>query len=119
MNLEWYYTFLVVAKYQNYRRAADELFITQTSVYNHVKNLEALLGVELVETSGRNITLTEAGQFFCKIAKETITTYENGLYVIKNMKSSYKTTLKIVVTTYIDNYLIPKFLSIFFRNNLT
>ena len=93
MNLEWYYTFLVVAKYQNYRKAADELFITQTSVYNHVKNLEALLGVELVETSGRNIALTEAGQYFCKIAKETITTYEKGLYAIKNLKSSYKTTL--------------------------
>lgn len=70
MNLEWYYTFLVVAKYQNYRRAADELFITQTSVYNHVKNLEALLGVELVETSGRNITLTEAGQFFVKLQRK-------------------------------------------------
>lgn len=115
MNLEWYYTFLVVAKYQNYRKAADELFITQTSVYNHVKNLEALLGVELVETSGRNITLTEAGHFFCKIARETITTYENGLYAIKNMKSNYKTALKVVVTTYIDNYLIPKFLPIFFQ----
>ena len=115
MNLEWYYTFLVVAKYQNYRKAADELFITQTSVYNHVKNLEALLGVELVETSGRNIALTEAGQYFCKIAKETITTYEKGLYAIKNMKSSYKTTLKVVVTAYIDNYLIPKFLPIFFQ----
>ena len=115
MNLEWYYTFLVVAKYQNYRKAADELFITQTSVYNHVKNLEALLGVELVETSGRNIALTEAGQYFCKIANETITTYEKGLYAIKNMKSSYKTTLKVVVTAYIDNYLIPKFLPIFFQ----
>lgn len=72
------------------------------------------MGVELVETSGRNITLNEAGQFVCKIAKETITTYKNGLYAVKNMKSSYKTTLKIDVTTYIDNYLISKFLPIFF-----
>ncbi len=115
MNLEWYYTFLVVAKYQNYRKAADELFITQTSVYNHEKNLEALLGIELVQTSGRNITLTEAGQYFCNIAKDTISAYENGLYAIKNMKANYKITLKIVVTTYIDNYLLPKFLPIFFE----
>lgn len=115
MNLEWYYTFLVVAKYQNYRKAADELFITQTSVFNHVKNLEALLGVDLVETSGRNIILTEAGQHFCTIAKDTISTYENGLYAMKNIKANYKTTLKIVVTTYIDNYLLPKFLPIFFE----
>lgn len=115
MNLEWYYTFLVVAKYQNYRKAADELFITQTSVYNHVKNLEALLGVDLVEQSGRNIILTKAGQYFCGIAKETINTYEKGIYSIKNMESNYKATLKIVVTTYIDNYLLTKFLPLFFK----
>lgn len=115
MNLEWYYTFLVVAKYQNYRKAADDLFITQTSVFNHIKNLETLLGVDLVEPSGRNITLTEAGKYFCPIAKETIDTYEKGLYAMKTMKSKYKTTLKIVVTTYIDNYLLPRFLPIFFE----
>lgn len=115
MNLEWYYTFLVVAKYENYRKAADELFITQTSVYNHIKNLESLLGVELVQTSGRNITLTEAGEYFRTIAKDTISAYENGLYAIKNLKNNYKSTLKIVVTTYIDNYLLPKFLPIFFE----
>lgn len=115
MNLEWYHTFLVVAKYQNYRKAADELFITQTSVFNHIKNLEALLGVNLVEQSGRNIILTEAGKYFCPIAKETMDTYEKGIYAVKNMKSKYKTTLKIVVTTYIDNYLLPRFLPIFFE----
>lgn len=116
MNLEWYYTFLLVAKYQNYRKVADELFITQTSVFNHVKNLEKLVGVNLVEQSGRNIVLTEAGKYFYPIAKETIDVYEKGLNTIKNMKSLYKTTLKVVVSTYIDNYLLPKFLPLFFEN---
>lgn len=115
MNLEWYHTFLVVAKYQNYRKAADELFITQTSVFNHIKNLESLLGIDLVEQSGRNIILTEAGKYFCPIAKETLDTYEKGIYAMKHMNSNYKTTLKIVVTTYIDNYLLPRFLPIFFE----
>ncbi|WP_310603169.1 LysR family transcriptional regulator [Anaerosporobacter sp.] len=115
MNLEWYYTFLVVAKYQNYRKAAEELFITQTSVYNHIKNLESLLGVALVEQSGRNIVLTDTGRYFCPIAQKTIEVYEQGIYDMKNMKSNYKTTLKIVVTTYIDNYLLPRFLPLFFE----
>ncbi len=115
MNLEWYYTFLLVAKYQNYRKAANELFITQTSVFNHVKNLEQLAGVNLVEQSGRNIVLTEAGKYFYPFVKETIDVYEKGLNAIKNTQFMYKKTLKIVVSTYIDNYLLPKFLPLFFE----
>ena len=64
MNLEWYYTFIVVAKYENYRKAADELFITQTSVFNHIKNLENLLKIKLFEAKGRNIVLTDDGKIF-------------------------------------------------------
>lgn len=114
MNLEWYNTFLVVAKYENYRKAADELFITQTTAFNHIKNLEGLLGVSLFEQSGRNIILTEAGKYFYPIAQETIRVYEQGLYDMRNMGTIKRTKLKIAVTTYIDNYLLPKFLPVLF-----
>lgn len=115
MNLEWYYTFLVVAKYQNYRKAADELFITQTTVFNHIKNLEGLLGVNLFEQFGRNIVLTESGKYFYPIAQKTINVYEQGLYDMKNIGAAKRTKLNLAVTTYIDNYLLPKFLPILFN----
>lgn len=115
MNLEWYYTFLVVAKYQNYRKAADELFITQTIVFNHIKNLEGLLGVNLFEQFGRNIILTECGKYFYDIAQKTINVYEQGLYDMKNMGTTKRTKLNLAVTTYIDGYLLPKFLPILFN----
>ncbi|WP_138262286.1 LysR family transcriptional regulator [Enterocloster clostridioformis] len=115
MNLEWYYTFLVVAKYQNYRKAADELFITQTTVFNHIKNLEGVLGVNLFEQFGRNIILTESGKYFYPIAQKTINVYEQGLYDMKNMGTTKRTKLNLAVTTYIDGYLLPKFLPILFN----
>jgi LysR family transcriptional repressor of citA len=88
VNLEWYYTFLVVAKHENYRKAAEELFITSTSVFNHIKNLENLLKVKLFEQNGRNIILTEDGKNFFPIATKTITTYEKGIYEMKNSKKN-------------------------------
>ncbi|MBU3157599.1 LysR family transcriptional regulator [Clostridium estertheticum] len=114
MNLEWYYTFIVVAKYENYRKAADELFITQTSVFNHIKNLENLLKLKLFEAKGRNIVLTDDGKFFYSIAVRTISTYEKGIYEMKNSKKKYSFRLNVVVTSYIASYLMPKFLPIFF-----
>lgn len=115
MNLEWYYTFIVVAKYENYRKAADELFITQTSVFNHIKNLENLLKVKLFEPKGRNITLTDDGKIFYPIAAETISTYEKGIYEMKNSKKKYSFRISVVVTPYIASYLMPKFLPVFFE----
>lgn len=114
MNLEWYYTFLTVAKYENYRKAADELFSTQTTVFNHIKNLENFLNVRLFRPVGRNIILTENGKTFYSVAIETINTYESGLFKIKN-SNKYDSKLNIAVTTYIASYIIPKFLPIFFE----
>lgn len=115
MNLEWYKTFLIVAKYENYRKASNELFITQTSVFNHIKNLENLLKVKLFEVNGRNIVLTDDGKFFYPIAVETIRAYEKGIYEMRNSKKRYSCILNVVVTSYIASYLMPKFLPIFFE----
>lgn len=114
MNLEWYYTFLTVAKYENYRKASEELFSTQTTLFNHIKNLEIFLNIKLFKQIGRNIILTEEGKFFYSVALETIETYEKGLLKIKNI-DKYTSNLNVAVTTYIASYLIPKFLPIFFE----
>ena len=115
MNLEWYYTFIIVSKYENYRKAAEELFITQTSVFNHIKNLEKLLKTKLFEAKGRNIVLSDDGKFFYPIAAKTIRTYEEGIYEMRNSKKKYSFRLSVVVTSYIASYLMPKFLEIFFE----
>lgn len=115
MNIDWYYTFLAVAKYQNYRKAAEELFSTQTTVFNHIKNLETLLNAKLFKQSGRNIILTEIGYKFLPLAKETLLVYEKNIKKIKEYSSTKPINLKIVISSYIDNYLLPKFLPLFLK----
>lgn len=116
MNLDCYYTFIVLAKTQNYRKASEELFITQPSIFKQIKKLEEHLQVNLFETVGRHIVLTNEGQAFLPIAKEFIKTYEAGIEQMRNLKYNYSFRLNVVVTPYIATYLIPKFLPIFFKN---
>lgn len=116
MNLDCYYTFIVLAKTQNYRKASEELFITQPSIFKQIKKLEEHLQVKLFETVGRHIVLTNEGQTFVPIAKEFIKTYEAGIEKMRNLKYNYSFRLNVVVTPYIATYLIPKFLPIFFKN---
>jgi LysR family glycine cleavage system transcriptional activator len=55
-------TFCVAAKYQSFRTAADELFITSSAVSHQMKNLEEELGQKLFERGTRELTLTETGK---------------------------------------------------------
>jgi DNA-binding transcriptional LysR family regulator len=54
--------FRVVADNLNYRRAADELHITQPAVTSQIRSLEKSLGIALFDRVGRETSLTLAGE---------------------------------------------------------
>lgn len=115
-NLEWYYTFLATAKHENLRKAAEELYMTQTTVFHHIHNMESALSIQLFERNGKNIKLSDTGRAFVPIAKTTVRTYEKGIEAIQNIKTGYQYKIKLAVTPYIASYLMPKFLCEFFES---
>lgn len=64
LNLQHLSTFLTVAGWKNFTRAAEELGYSQSSVTTHIKNLEKELGYELFEREqfSKNVRLTGAGR---------------------------------------------------------
>ena len=54
-------TFCVAARYESFRVAADELFITSSAVSHQIKGLEEELGLQLFDRGTRELKLTEAG----------------------------------------------------------
>lgn len=69
MTLNQLYYFEMIAKYENYRKAAEELYISQPSLSRSIASLEEELGVLLFEKTGRGIRLTKGGQLFLEYAK--------------------------------------------------
>ena len=115
MNLDWYYTFLVLAKHLNYRKASEELFLTEPTLYQQIKKLEKHLQVQLFETVGRNLTLTAVGREFIEIAENLIQTYEQSIQKIRLQNKKQQSHIKIAVSPYIATYLLPQFLQEFFQ----
>lgn len=62
--------FLTVAREENISRAADILCITQPTLSRQIADLEAELGVQLLERGKRRTRLTEAGLLLRKRAEE-------------------------------------------------
>lgn len=54
--------FLIVAKYENFSKAAEELYIAQPSLSKSIAALEAEFELSLFERNGKRIRLSEAGR---------------------------------------------------------
>ena len=54
-------TFCVAARYESFRAAADELFITSSAVSHQIKGLEEQLGLQLFDRGSRELKLTDVG----------------------------------------------------------
>lgn len=74
MKIIWLQAFIAVAKFGSFSVAADELYISQSSISKHIHSLEEELGVSVFERNTRNISLSPAGRAIfnraCVICKE-------------------------------------------------
>jgi DNA-binding transcriptional LysR family regulator len=61
--------FRTVAEQQSFRKAAEELYLTQPAVSLQIKALEEDLGVQLFDRSGPHAGLTAAGTVLLKHAR--------------------------------------------------
>lgn len=64
--------FLVIAREENFARAAEQLHVTQPTLSRQIADLEAELGVKLFYRSNHNIILTEDGTLLKRRAQEIL-----------------------------------------------
>jgi DNA-binding transcriptional LysR family regulator len=64
--------FLAVSQERNFTRAAARLHVTQPGVSAQIRQLERELGAELLDRSGRVVTLTQAGEAVLPFARSAL-----------------------------------------------
>lgn len=72
LNLVFVQTFLKVADYGSFTRAAEEIYLSKVSVMNQVNALEKFIGAKLFHRTNHGVVLTEAGKSFYKNAENLI-----------------------------------------------
>ena len=68
--------FQLVVKHNSFTAAANEGFISQSAISQHIKTLERELGVSLFNRTKRSIELTPAGEYFYKKSLILLEDYE-------------------------------------------
>lgn len=71
--------FATVARHRSFTRAAEELLITQPALSRTVAQLEAALGVRLLDRSSRGVALTGTGADFLVHTERTLAAFDAAL----------------------------------------
>ncbi len=82
--------FLAIVKYEKFTTAANELFISQSSLSKQILSLERELGVKLFSRNTRNIELTPIGKELVNYAKKIVSEYEKMTLSIRDFHEDQK-----------------------------
>lgn len=100
-------TFCVAARYESFRTASEELFITASAVSHQIKSLEEELGEQLFDRTGRDIILTETGKALYDDASPLIDQLDT--VVAKYKKGAISSSIRISVQPFFaSEYFVPR-----------
>ena len=87
MELKSVRIFVMAAKYLNFSKVAETLFLSQSSISKYISSLENELGDKLLIRDTKNVVLTEFGQAFLPHAIAMLDQEEQALDFVHHYKS--------------------------------
>ena len=109
--------FVNAVKYKSFSKAADATFLTQPTISTHVGNLEAELGVRLLNRKGREISLTHEGQEFYSYAMELLNIRERAINQLHSFSKELEGILEIQTSSIPGHSFLPKLMEEFHKKN--
>lgn len=109
MDVKQLQTFIVLSRLLNFRAAAEELNYSQSTVSDHIRNLEQELGVKLFERLGKKVFLNEEGKKLISPAQKMLQDAEE-IHELFNKGEKVRGTLKIGAAETLCAFWLPPLL---------
>jgi len=100
--------FIAIAEQGGFQKAADALHITQTALTRRLQNLEALLGVKLVERTTRSVALTHIGLDFLPQARRLLADLAAALAEIQSTGKAQRGDVSIACVPTVGVQYLPR-----------
>ncbi len=99
---------VAIADYRNFRRAADAVHVSQPTLSQQLRALEARLGVTLVERNESPVQLTPIGREVVTRARTLLLEVKDIEDMTKRAKTGIGGTIRFGVTPTLGPYLMPR-----------
>ena len=112
MNLHRLEVFQAVAETGSFSRAAEKMFLTQSTVSQHIAGLEEELAVQLFDRTGRGAELTDGGRLLGQHVRRILVACADLNQAMAYFRGLEDTLLTVGASNIPANYLIPKLLTV-------
>ncbi|WP_374961168.1 hydrogen peroxide-inducible genes activator [Spongiibacter tropicus] len=102
--------FLSVAEFGSYRRAAEELGVSQPALTSQIASLEAMLGLTLLERSRNGTLPSPEGRELLQQAREVLLAMRGFSDSAELLSLGHQTTYKLGIPPTVGPYLLPNVL---------
>ena len=109
--------FRTAAEHLNFRKAAEELFLTQPAVTLQIKALEDDLGVRLFDRTAGRVALTPQGALLLVYAKKISGLVREAEQELGTEDGSFAGELFLGISTTIAQYVLPRLIGAFRDEN--
>ncbi|MFD9355041.1 transcriptional regulator CynR [Streptomyces sp. NPDC060031] len=97
---------LAVAEHAGFTRAAEELRISQPTLSQQVKQLERMVGTQLLDRTGRTVRLTDAGETYAHYARRALRDLAAAERAVLDVADLSRGHLRLAVTPTFTAYLV-------------
>jgi len=109
--------FRTVAEHLNFRKAAEQLFLTQPAITLQVKALEDDLGIRLFDRAGNRVSLTPEGSILLAYANKISALVAQAEQQLGAHDGKVSGELSLGVSTTIAQYVLPRLLGAFLEEH--
>ncbi|GAA2734269.1 transcriptional regulator CynR [Streptomyces nogalater] len=96
---------LAVAENGTFTRAAEELHISQPTLSQQIKQLERMLGAQLLDRTGRTVRLTDSGEAYVHHARRALRDLAAAERAVHDVRDLSRGHLRLAVTPTFTAYL--------------
>jgi DNA-binding transcriptional LysR family regulator len=105
--------FRTVCEHLSFRRAGEDLHLSQPAVTQQIKALEDELGVRLLDRTGGRVVLTPAGHLLKQRANQMAELAARTQEELASLNGQHSGTLSAGASTSIAQYILPRMLGVF------
>ncbi|MBP2169623.1 DNA-binding transcriptional LysR family regulator [Erwinia toletana] len=109
--------FATIVSHASFRKAADELGMSPSTLSHMMRTLEEKMGVRLLHRTTRSVSPTEAGDALFASLQPALRELNSALAVVEDFRQRPRGNLRInsseIAARYLLNHIIPRFLAFY------
>ncbi|WP_042353787.1 selenium metabolism-associated LysR family transcriptional regulator [Bacillus rubiinfantis] len=113
MDLHQLYVFTKVVEHKSFSKAAEAVFLSQSTVSSHILALEKSLDVKLFDRVGRETIVTPYGERLYGWALKLLLLKDQALLDLKQGMYDFRGTIQVAASSVPGQFLLPKMIKKF------